>query len=302
MIDRAGSMAGRCCVITGATSGIGRATASALAKTGCDLVLTGRRESLGTPLAADLQRRPGAGRVSFIPADLSDLQQVRSLAAAVRAKAPRLDVLINNAGARYDHYQTSRDGVELTFATNHLGHFLLTALLLETLLAGQQPQVITLASSAHAGAHAPGSWNPPPAQYDRKLAYAQSKLANLLFSIELARRLIHTKLVSHAVDPGGVATHLGRNNGLWSWFRHLAYYTLKRELLTPRQGAETVVFLACSAPRERVSGKYFYRKSVIAPSAVAQDAAVAARLWTQSIELAKLDQSVGAGWHWLAPQ
>lgn len=292
---------GRVCVITGATSGIGRATAQALVQAGFRLVLTGRRKELGARLASGLERQFGLGKVDFIPADLSNQAQVRELARAIEDKHPRVDVLINNAGARFNQYQASSDGIELTFATNHLGHFLLTALLLGKLVAAPKPQVITVASGTHRSANADGSWNMGPSQYDRKLAYAKSKLANVLFSRELARRMADTELISNAVDPGGVATQLGRNNGLLSWLRHLTYYALKRELLTPRQGAETIVSLASEAVPDRGTGKYMYCNSVVEPSALAQDLAVAARLWAESVELLKLGPSIGSTWKWLTP-
>ena len=218
-------MKGKTCVITGGTSGLGRATAYALGAMGADLLLVGRNERAAHLIMAKIAAGPGAGKVEFIRADISSLTDVRRLADGLRRRRATIDVLVNNAGARFDHYQTSSDGVELTFATNHLGHFLLTALLLDRLMAATQGRVITVASAAHAAATG-GDWILSRNDYDRKAAYAKSKLANIMFSYELAERLRHTAVVSAAVDPGGVATHLGRNNGLIPWLRHLTFYAL----------------------------------------------------------------------------
>jgi NAD(P)-dependent dehydrogenase (short-subunit alcohol dehydrogenase family) len=279
------------CVITGATSGIGRATALALAAGGANLALIARREILGIQLAARLRSQPGAGLVEFFRADISDQAQVTEAARAIAAKYSRINVLINNAGAKFDTFQQSADGIELTFATNYLGHFLLTALLLEPLLRASRARVITLGSGAHTGISAESDWCLGRGNFDRKLAYGKSKLANIVFAYELARRLNGTGVVSNAVDPGGVATNLGRNNGLWSWCRHLAYYVLKRQLITPRRGAETVVFLATDPSVRGVTGKYFYEKREVQSSASSYDSQAALRLWSLSLKLAHLDDS-----------
>jgi NAD(P)-dependent dehydrogenase (short-subunit alcohol dehydrogenase family) len=281
------NLKGRTCVITGATSGIGRATAIALSEAGADLLLIGRRENIGKALAAKLQRRSGTGHVEFLHADISDQKQVRSLAQSIRAKYERLDVLINNAGAKFDTFQKSADGVELTFATNYLGHFLLTALLLEPLVQSENGRVITLGSGAHVGIDAPAKWCLGPDNYERKLAYGISKLADIAFAYELARRLNDTRVVCNAVDPGGVATNLGRNNGLLGWCRHLGYYIMKRQLIRARRGAETVVFLATNPAMGSVSGKYFYQKSPVESSPASHDRDATQKLWSLSLNLTK---------------
>ena len=151
-------------------------------------------------------------------------------------------------------YQESVDGIELTFATNHLGAFLLTSLLLEPLKRSAGARIITVASGAHHGVSNEFKANWQPGTYDRKVAYGQSKLANVMFTYELARRLEGTHVTANAVDPGGVATNLGRNNGLLAWARHLVYYAKKGELLSPKQGADTVVYLASSPEVEGCHG------------------------------------------------
>ena len=283
------SMQGRTCVITGATSGIGRAAAVALGALGANLILLGRREVEGQRLAAALRGAPGAGTVEFVQVDLSDQRQVRALGADVALRTHSIDVLINNAGGRFNTFQQSPDGIELTFATNHLGHFLLTNSFLEALLRAPHARVITVGSSAHGGVTAAGDWCLNRENYDRRIAYGKSKLANIIFAYELARRLSHTEIVSNAVDPGGVATNLGRNNGLLSWSRHLLYYALKRDLISSRRAAETLVYLALDPAVERISGKYFHMKRQIESSLASHDPSAAADLWALSVRLTRSD-------------
>jgi NAD(P)-dependent dehydrogenase (short-subunit alcohol dehydrogenase family) len=280
---------GKTCVITGATSGIGRAAAVQLGGLGADLVLTGRDERRGAELVRRLQRDPACGTAHFLRANLSVQREARELAAAIRNRSARVDVLINNAGARFDTFQLSPDKIEMTFATNHLSHFLLTLLLLDKLQAAEAARVITVGSGAHSGVRGDFERCFHPETYDRKTAYGSSKLANLMFAYELARRLKGTNITSNAVDPGGVATNLGRNNGIVSWLRHVGYHALKGDLLSPEKGAETIVYLASSPAVEGVTGKYFFRKREIESSGVSQDETAAKRLWESSLRMTGLD-------------
>ena len=282
-------MKGKTCVITGATSGIGRAVAVQMGRLGADLILTGRDERKGAGLVRRLQRNPACGTARFMRADLSVQREVRELAAAIRSQCPRVDVLINNAGARFDTFRLTPDGIESTFATNHLSHFLLTLLLLDTLRAAESARVITVGSGAHSGARGDFERSFRSETYDRKVAYGSSKLANVMFAYELARRLRGTNVTSNAMDPGGVATNLGRNNGIISWLRRVVYHALKGELLSPEKGAETIVYLASSPAVEGVSGKYFFRKREIESSAISKDEAAAKRLWESSLRMTGLD-------------
>jgi len=284
---------GKTCVITGATSGIGWASAVQLGALGADLILTGRDERKGAALVRRLQRDRACGTAHFVRADLSVQQEVRELAAAIRSRCARVDVLINNAGARFDTFLPTSDGIESTFATNHLSHFLLTLLVLDTLQAAEAARVITVASGAHSGARGDFERCFRAESYDRKAAYGSSKLANLMFAYELARRLKGTKITSNAVDPGGVATNLGRNNGIVSWLRHVGYHALKGDLLSPEKGAETIVFLASSPAVEGVSGKYFFQKREIQSSRISYDEAAAKRLWELSLDMTGLDDPMG---------
>jgi len=240
--------------------------------------------------------------VEFLPADLSNLGDVRRLAADIRRRCPTLDVLVNNAGARFNHYETSSSGLERTFATNHLGHFLLTALLLDGLLAARQGRVISVASGVHLSVLSEGEWDAGRETYERKAAYARSKLANVLFSYELSRRLQGTTVTSNALDPGGVATNLGRNNGWIAWARHLGYYALKRQLQSPDRAARIIVHLASSPELASVSGKYFCEMRETTSSPLSQNQDVARRLWELSVKLSGLDSSVGKAWKYFRPE
>jgi NAD(P)-dependent dehydrogenase (short-subunit alcohol dehydrogenase family) len=284
---------GKTCVITGATSGIGRAAALELGRLGADLVLTGRDGRRGAELVRRLQRDPACGAAHFLRADLSVQREARELAAAIRKRSARVDVLINNAGARFDTFQLSHDKIEMTFATNHLSHFLLTLLLLDTLNAAETARVITVASGAHSGMRADFERCFRPETYDRKVVYGISKLANLMFAYELARRLKGANITSNAVDPGGVATNLGRNNGIVSWLRHVGYHALKGDLLSPEKGAETIVFLASSPAVEGVTGKYFRRNREVPSSEISYDEDAARKLWDASLDLTGLENRNG---------
>jgi NAD(P)-dependent dehydrogenase (short-subunit alcohol dehydrogenase family) len=276
------------CLITGATSGIGKAAAVALCALGWDLVLIGRDEYAGARLARSLQTQAPTASIEFIKTDLSSQAEVRRLAAQVAHRYARLDVLINNAGARFDTYHESLDGIELTFATNHLSHFLLTGLLLEQLQAAPAARVVTVTSEAHSGAPTPADWTIRAANFDRRRVYAQSKLANVMFAYELARRFEGTRATSNAVAPGNVATNFARNNGLISWARHLVGSGLRGRLSMPRAGAEGLVYLAASEQVAGISGKYFNGRHVSRSSDASLDRHEWERLWTLSRRLTGL--------------
>ena len=293
---------GKICVITGGTSGIGRATALALGRMGARVHIVGRNEQAGKSVASKLGGWGDAGTAEFFAADLAEPEDVRRLAKEIRGRTAVVDVLVNNAGARFDHYQTASQGLERTFAANHLGHFLLTALLLDRLLAAPQARVITVTSGVHASVGIPQEWILRDGNYNRKAAYAMSKLANVLFAYELARRLEGTAVTSHAVDPGGVATRLGRNNGVLPWLRHLVYYLLRGELQRPSKAAETIVYLASSPGVERVTGGYWGKMKEGESSPDSRDRDAAARLWELSVRLSGLDEGLGTAWKYFGPR
>lgn len=275
-------------LVTGATSGIGRATALALAGPQVRLVLTGRNTHRGQQVVQACERAAPGTEVEFIPADLACLHSVRQLADAVRSRVSALDVLINNAGARFDRYEETEDGIERTFATNHLGHFLLTGLLLDRLLAGGASRVLVTGSSAHRGVRSGGEWCLPRHGYNRTLAYAKSKLANVVFAYELARRAQGTGLTCNVVDPGGVASRFARNNGLKAWLKHLTYYMLKGELISARRGADTIVHLATAQSLDGQTGGYYRERKRARSSSESRDAEAARQLWELSVDLAGL--------------
>jgi len=279
------------CVVTGGTSGIGRATALALGRRGAKLILLGRNARAGPSVVDQLGRIHGAPTADFIPVDLSNLGQVRLAAAQIVSTYPVLHFLINNAGARYDHFQASADGIELTFAGNHLGHFLLTALLLEKLLAAPAAHIITVSSGNHSAPPRDGRWELRAPDYDRRRAYALSKLANMVFAFDLARRLAGRSVTSNAYDPGGVSSNFARNNGLISWGRHLLSHGLNRDLVSPARAAEDLVRLCHLQQKEKSNGACYRRDQRIAAPA-AMDETVAAGLWDLSLRLTGLGDDI----------
>lgn len=170
----------------------------------------------------------------------------------------KIDVLVNNAGARFIKHELNNEGIELTLATNHLGHFALTNELLPLLENSDDARVINISSGAHYGGKGIIQNITEPSQYDGQLQYSNSKLANVLFTYELAERLKDTKVKVFAVDPSSVATNFSQNNGLKFWLKHLAYYFLKRQLITPKQASQTIIHLATSAEVKNQTAKFFF--------------------------------------------
>jgi NAD(P)-dependent dehydrogenase (short-subunit alcohol dehydrogenase family) len=275
-------MEGRVCLVTGATGGIGLEAAKSLAAQGATLVLVGRDAGRGeAALQAVRTHAPGA-QVELLLADLSKQRDVRALAEAFLARHARLHVLLNNAGALFDRRQVTEDGLEATFATNHLAYFLLTYLLRPTLEASGSARVVNVASDAHRR----GRINLQDLQGERSFsgwgAYSNSKLANVLFTTELARRLRGTDVTANCLHPGVVRTGFAQGaQGLFGlFFKHAAPL-----LLTPERGAQTSIYLASSPEVEGVSGEYFKRCRRVRPSKSGQDAALAAQLWVKSAQL-----------------
>ena len=226
--------------------------------------------------------------VEFLRADLAAFGEVRKAADTIVRLWPRVDVLVNNAGARNDTHEETPDGIERTFAANHLGHHLLTSLLRPHLERARPGRVITVASSVHASADLTDGWIANRARYDRRVAYANSKLANVVFARELASRVDPGLLVSNSVDPGLVATGFARNNGISRWLKHLVAHALRRELISAARGADTVVYLAVSERGGQLSGCYLREREPVNPSALADDPEVRAALWDVSDRLVGL--------------
>src|SRR5262245_6603566 len=282
--DRPSSDMSRCCavngkqiLITGATQGIGLAAAEALAALGANLAIVGRSRSRTRVAAARISTAAkGGATVATFVSDLSSQACVRRLAADVQARYPRLDVLVNNAGAVYGERQLTTDGIELTWAVNHLAPFLLTTLLLDQLMESAPARIITTASEAHREAHIPFSDFSAERSYRSFGRYGETKLANILFTSELARRLEGTGVTANCFHPGLVATGFNRNNGLLMKLGMTILGPLSR---SPQKGADTLVWLATSPDVTNVSGGYFFDQQQRPPSPAAEDSETAGRLW-----------------------
>lgn len=280
---------GRVCVITGGTSGIGLATAQALVREKIRIVIIGRDPRRGARAVRMLEFAESQAQVELIQGDIASLNDVRRLANVLLSKLHSIDVLVNNAGARFDTYGESIDGIELTYATNHLGHFLLTHLLMAALQKSGIGRVITVSSVVHRNAVGDGRWESKRDAYNKSAAYAESKLANVLFAFELARRMEGKGVVSNSVDPGIVATGFARNNGLMAWAKHNFYHLVKRELRSSAHGADTVAYLATSADGGETTGKLFRDRRPIVPSPHADNEDLARGLWEESERIAGLE-------------
>jgi NAD(P)-dependent dehydrogenase (short-subunit alcohol dehydrogenase family) len=267
------------CLITGATSGIGLATALALAKMDATVVLAGRSEERCQNAVARIKSDTGNQNVDYLLADLSIQAQVRALADEFKSRYDRLDVLVNNAGAIFFFRERSTDGIEMTFAVNHLAYFLLTNLLLDTLKTSAPARIVNVASNAHLGQRLDFDNPELKRGYNPGKAYGRSKLANLYFTYELARRLEGTGVTVNAMHPGFVQTNMAANNG---WLVSLFLPLVHLKSLTPEQGARTVVYLASSPEVEGVTGKYFVREREVASDPVSYDEGAAKRLWEVS--------------------
>jgi NAD(P)-dependent dehydrogenase (short-subunit alcohol dehydrogenase family) len=288
-----GRLRGQVCLVTGATGGIGRVTAEALAARGAAVVLAGRDEARMRATAEAVRSATGNDRVDGLVADLSAQAGVRRLADEFMSRHDRLDVLVNNAGAVFMRRAESADGIEMTLALNHLAPFLLTGRLLALIKASAPARVINVASSAHWMARIAFDDLEARRRYNGWLAYAQSKLANVLFTYELARRVAGTGVTANALHPGLVATSFGLNNRHFPW---PIMMRLSRPLsLTPEEGARTSIHLATSPDVADVSGRYFAGSKPVRSSPASYDEGVAARLWHVSAELTKPRVGEGDG-------
>ncbi|MBI3988380.1 MAG: SDR family oxidoreductase [candidate division NC10 bacterium] len=278
-------MHGKVAMVTGATSGLGLVTARALAQQGARVIVVGRNADRGAATVRHIQQETGNPAVELLVADLSVQAQVRRLASEVQTRFPRLEVLVNNAGALFTRRLLSLDGLEMTFALNHLGYFLLTNLLLDTLRANLPARIVNVSSEAHRGAQINFADLQGAQRYSGWRAYAQSKLANLLFTYELARRLEGSGITANAVHPGFVATNFGRNN---RGVQALLWRVLHVAALSPEQGAQTIIYLATSPEVEGLTGRYFVKNQAVPSSKESYDSTAAQRLWQVSAELTGL--------------
>ncbi|NQT74786.1 MAG: SDR family oxidoreductase [Chloroflexi bacterium] len=283
MTTRDSHMKGKICMVTGATSGIGLATAKELAGQGATVILTARNPEKGESTVDRIQRETGNSSVEFMLADLSIQAQIRDLAREFQNRYSRLDVLVNNAGAIFLKRQLSAEGVEFTFATNYINYFLLTNLLLDTLKASAPSRIVNVSSDMQKNAKIDFDDLQAERKYSSFGAYGQSKLAIILFTYELARRLEGTQVTVNAVHPGFAASNIGKNNG---WLGKIVVPMLKPFAMSPAKAAETSIYLASSPEVEGTTGKYFMKKSKSVPSSpITYDEAAAQRLWEISTQM-----------------
>ena len=271
-------------MVTGASDGIGYVAARELAGMGAKVVIVGRNAAKTDAAVQRIIAETGNASVERLLADLSSQREVRRVAAEALALLPRLDVLLNNAGAIFLSTRRSVDGIEMTFALNHLGYFLLTSLLLERLRASAPARIINVSSSSH---WSPGKFEledlPKPGSNRGYRAYGRSKLCNILFTYELARRLEGTDITVNALHPGLVQTNIARNNGLLG---RVVNFFIGARGVDAGKGAETLVYLASSSEVERVTGKFFVDCREAPSSDQSYDTRLAADLWEMSESLA----------------
>jgi NAD(P)-dependent dehydrogenase (short-subunit alcohol dehydrogenase family) len=283
MTESMSLMTGKTVLITGGTGGIGRATAEGLARLGAHVAITGRNQTRATIVANEITAATGNPAVDAYASDLSSQADVRALAEQVLAAYPRLDVLVNNVGGFWAHRHLTADGLEHTFALNHLAPFLLTNLLLDRLIASAPARIVTVSS----GAQAMGKIDFDDLQgargYSGQKAYNQSKLANVMFTYELARRLDGTGVTATVLHPGVVRTAFGAEDPspFWKFMIPLSRPLMK----SPEAGAQTPIHLASSPEVDGVTGAYFANRKPKTSSKASYDSAAAARLWQVSAEL-----------------
>ncbi len=280
-------MIGKTVLITGATNGIGKAAALEIAKQGAKVIIVGRDKTKTENVANELRKASGNNSIEFMLADLSSQADIHKLANDFKAKHSHLDILINNAGGVFDKRQTTVDGLEYTFAFNHLGYFLLTNLLLDLLKASSPSRIVNVSSSAEAM----GKINFDDLQSEKKYSgfpvYCSSKLANVMFTYEFAKRLAGTGVTVNALHPGRVKTGFGDNSQTLG-MRLLIGAIKNLGALSPEQGADTVIYLATSPEVESVTGKYFIKRKAQKTNSQSYDDNANKRLWDDSARLVKL--------------
>ena len=275
-------MHGKTCIVTGASAGIGQAIAQGLAARGAHVVLVCRSRARAEATQLAMRTATGNAAIDVALADLSSQAAIRHLAQELLRRYPRIHALINNAGVVNMSRTVTVDGIETVFAVNHLAYFLLTQLLLPRLVESAPARIVNVASDAHHWATLDFADLQNHRRYRGLKVYGQSKLCNLLFTRELARRIAGTGVTVNSLHPGGVATGLGSNNG---WWAVLIAKVLKPFLRTADQGADTAIYLTAAPEVANVSGRYFYNRREHRPSRAVLDDEVALRLWQISEQL-----------------
>jgi NAD(P)-dependent dehydrogenase (short-subunit alcohol dehydrogenase family) len=277
-----GAMRDKVVVITGATSGIGEVAADRLAQKGARIVFVARDRARGEEMRKHLRAIAGHTDHMVHYGDLSRLSEMKRIGQQIAATEPHIDVLINNAGALFAHRQITEDGLERTFALNHLSYFVITNLLLERLRATPGARIVSTSSDAHKRARRNFGDLQSTDGYSGFAVYGRTKLMNILFTRELAKRLGGTGVTANCLHPGFVATRFGDRSG---GFLSLAVRLAKNIAITPEQGAETIIYLASSPAGESKTGGYYYKCKLETPSRAAQSDADAARLWEISAKI-----------------
>lgn len=270
-------------LITGGNAGIGKATAIGLAKQGHRIYIACRNASKGKKVIEEIKSASGNDKIKFLSCDLASLESVRACAKSFQGQEKRLDILVNNAGLIVNDLKHTKEGFELQFGVNHMGHFLLTTLLLDQLLAANKPRIVTVSSKAHYRCKdfdfddLKGEKSAKNG-YNSLDAYGQSKLANVLFTKELARR--YPNITSNCLHPGVVRTEIGNKD--MSWYISLFWTLAKPFFISTEKGAETSIYLATAPEMEGNSGGYFDKKKELKPSRLGRDEYLAERLWAYS--------------------
>jgi len=281
-MSNSANMTGKVCLVTGANSGIGKITATELARMGAHVVMVCRDRSRGEAALAEIKQTTGNHSTELMLCDLSSQADIRRFVDEFKATHERMDVLVNNAGVYLRKRTVTVDRIEATFAINHLGYFLLTNLLLDLLKQSAPSRIVNVSSDAHAHGHINFDDLQGEHGYGGVKAYCHSKLANILFTRELARHLAGTRVTANCLHPGAVAT------GLFRALPKPIEAIVKLVTMSPEKGAQTSIYLASSPAVEQVTGKYFAKCAEARPSPEAQNDEIAHRLWAESARLTGL--------------
>jgi len=276
-------MNGKVCLVTGATDGIGKVSARVLAEKGAKVIIVGRNPEKSATVLAELKSSSGNENIDLLMADLAVMQEVRDLAEQVISHYDRLDILLNNAGGYFAKHELTSDGLERTFALNHMSYFLLTNKLMELLKSSAPARIVNVSSDAHYGVDMDFENLNGEQEYKAWKAYQKSKLANVLFTYELLKK-VPADITVNCLHPGFVATNFGHNNG--GFFGPVLKIAQRISAIDPEEGAKTSIFL-CSAPEVKgVSGKYFYKCQPKTSSRESRNMDTGKRLWQISSDIA----------------